>query len=464
MNSSEQSVSWVVLKFGAKEDINQRALLKKLSPEKRALVLKKLRARQQQERGQDPSATPPIVPVSREKPVPLSFAQQRLWFLDQLEEGRSAAYNVPRLLRLTGHLNVNALEQAIATLVQRHESLRTTFAVNAASPDKTPVQVIAPALTVNLVQVDLQSFSPETREAEARRRADEELLRPFNLATGPLFRVTCYKLAEDTHILQLILHHIICDGWSLSVLTRELSTLYSAFHQKRPSPLSPLTIQYADFAAWQREHLTGARLEEHLAYWRNQLAGAPPLLELPTDHPRPSMQSVRGRSLQFTLDEALTPALKQLGQRSGATLFMTLHAAFALFLSKYGNTKDVIIGTPVASRNRRELEGLIGFFVNTLALRTSLEGDPSFVALLDRVCRTVLDGQAHQDVPFEKLVEELQVTRSLSHNPLFQVMFALQNVPAEELALRDLNLVAEPWESSTTMFDLSLTSRRRAQA
>ncbi len=424
--------------------------LENLSPEKRELVLKKLRV--QQAATDHESQTPTIMPVSREQPIPLSFAQSRLWFLYQQMADRSAAYNTPLFLQLTGSLNITALEQAIATIVQRHEVLRTTFSV----VNENPVQVIAPTLTLRLPITELQTLPEEERFAEALQLANEALQRPFDLVNGPLLRVTLLRLSNDDHVLLLVMHHIITDGWSMGVLTHELSVLYEAFCVGKPSPLPALPIQYADFAHWQRQWLTGEVLETQLNYWLQHMHGAPPLLELPADRPRPSVQSHQGRSEFLTVNPDLTQKLKHLSQASGTTLFMILLAAFTVLLSRYSRQEDIVAGSPVANRNRRETESLIGCFVNMLVLRTNLQGNPRFLELLKRVRQVTLDAYTHQDLPFEKLVDELQVERSLTHNPLFQTGFALQNAPRDELALPGLTIKPFKWKNTTTLFDLAL--------
>ena len=362
-----------------------------------------------------------IEPI-REEALPLSFAQQRLWFLDQLRPG-DAAYNIPAALRVIGDFDKAAFAFAVNEIVRRHEALRTTFVVR----DGVAAQAIAPALEIAIPVVDLGALDCELQEAEALCLASEEARRPFDLALGPLLRATTLDLGvrpstgEREHIVMFTLHHIVSDGWSSGVLIREFVALYEAFVAGRPSPLPDLTIQYADYAVWQREWLQGEVLERQLAYWRDRLAGAPPTLDLPTDRPRPATQDHAGATHHFTVGKDIAERLASLGRREGATLFMTLLAAFQLLLSRYSGQRDISVGTPVANRRRLELEGLIGFFVNTLVMRTDLSGDPSFRALLARARETVLGAQAHQDLPFERLVEELQPTRDVSRDPLFQV-------------------------------------------
>ena len=385
-------------------------------------------------RGEQRPPMPPIEPLSREGALALSFAQERLWFLDQWE-GPSATYNVPGGLRLSGPLDVVALERSLREVVRRHEVLRTTFP----TVEGVAVQRIAPVLEVGLPVVELQGLDEGEREAEVRRLAAEEAQRPFDLARGPLLRVCLLKLGEEDHGLLVTLHHIVTDGWSLGVFIHELSALYPVFATGWPSPLAALPIQYADFAAWQREWLQGAVLEGQLRYWQDQLAGAPSLLELPTDRPRPAVQRFRGANVAFALDAELTHGLKALSQRAGVTLFMTLLGAFMVLLARYSRQEDIVVGSPTANRTHSQTEGLIGFFVNTLVLRADLSGDPPFEELMGRVRRVALEAYAHQEVPFERVVEALQPERSLSHTPLFQVVFILQNFPVGKLVLPGLS-------------------------
>ncbi|HEX2092675.1 MAG TPA: amino acid adenylation domain-containing protein, partial [Longimicrobiaceae bacterium] len=372
---------------------------------------------------------PRIVPVPRDRPLPLSFAQQRLWLMYRLDRD-AAGYNMPFPLRLRGALDEGALERALSELVRRHEALRTVFA---AGPEG-PVQVVRPAAPVPLPRVELRGVPEAAREREARRLAREDAARSFDLERGPTLRAALLRLAGDDSALLLSMHHIVSDGWSMGVLFRELSALYDAFARGEPSPLPELEVQYADFAAWQRAGLTGEVRAELVAYWRARLAGASPALDLPTDRPRPAVVSGRGGVHAFRLPAELAGALRALGRREGATLFMVMRAAFDALLSRYSGQEDVVAGTPIANRNRAETEGLIGVFVNMLALRTDLSGDPAFTDLLGRVRRATLGAYAHQDLPFDLLVEEIAPDRTLSHTPLFQVIFALQNTPGEEVA------------------------------
>lgn len=394
---------------------------------------------------------PPVQPVPRTEDLPLSFAQERLWFLNQLE-GQSATYNIPMALRFSGAFNVTALEQSFAEMIRRHEALRTTFSV----VDGSPVQVITSTQSVPLSVVDLQGLPEKEQSAKVQRLAAEEARRPFALEQGPLLRGTLLRLGAAEHVLLVTMHHIVSDGWSMGVFIRELSILYKAFLSDQHSPLPNLTIQYADFAYWQRQWLQGEVLEAQLAYWKEQLGGKLPVLELPTDRPRPPVQTFRGAIHSFVLPQTMIEALKTLSQEERATLFMTLLAAFKVLLYRYTGQTDIPVGIPVASRNRSEIEGLIGFFVNTLVLRTDLSGNPTFRELLRRVREVSLGAYDHQDMPFEKLVEVLQPERDLSHTPLFQVMFALQNAPMATLELPGLTWNPVEVESGTAKFDLTL--------
>ena len=320
---------------------------------------------------------PAMVKVSREGELVLSYAQQRLWFLDQLEPN-SSSYNIPAAVRLRGTLDIAALEQSFGEIIRRHESLRTRFGV----VDGRPVQLIEETPDFSLPVIDLSTLPEQEREVEARRLATEELQGSFDLREGPLLRARVLQLGAEEFVLLCTMHHIVSDGWSMGVFIRELTALYTAYAAGEASPLPDLTIQYADFAHWQREWLEGEVLEGQLSYWKKQLAGAPAVLELPTDYPRPAIQSFRGAHHPLTLSEDLSAKLKQLSQREGVTLFMTLLAAFQVLLSRYSGQEDIVVGSPIANRNRAETEQLIGFFVNTLVLRTDLTGDPSFVEVL----------------------------------------------------------------------------------
>jgi len=387
-----------------------------------------------------------IVPVSRDATLPLSFAQARLWFLEQLVPG-NPFYNVPTAVRLTGSLNIAALEQTFNDIVRRHEALRTTFKMVSGQP----VQVIAPKLSVYLPLVDLQ-LPAAAQEIQVQRLATVESQRPFDLVQGPLLRVQLLVLGAAEHVLLLTMHHIVADGWSIGVLMRELGVLYAAKISGQPSPLPDLPIQYADFAYWQRQWLHEV-LYTQLTYWQQQLDDLP-VLNLPTDRPRPTVQSYRGATQYLELPQHLTQALEELCQQAGVTLFITLLAAFQTLLYRYTGLEDIPVGSPIANRNRSEIEGLIGFFVNSLVMRTDLSGNPTFRELLERVREVALGAYAHQDLPFERLVEELQPERDLSRNPLFQVVFALQNAPLEALELPGLTLSPLNFDPGTTRFDL----------
>jgi amino acid adenylation domain-containing protein len=364
---------------------------------------------------------PPLVPVPRDRPLPLSFAQERLWFVDRLVPG-SIAYNLPLILPVAG-ADAAVLARTVAEIVHRHEALRTTFA----SVDGQVVQVIHPAGDFRFAVEDVVPMEGETGAGALGRRVGEEIARPFDLERGPLFRGVLLRAEGADDVLVLAMHHVVSDGWSFNVLTTELKAIYDAFAAGQPSPLPPLPVQYADFAAWQRQYLTGDVLEAQLAYWRHALAGAPPVLALPLDRPRPPVETYRGAVQHFRVSSRLAHALRELARREGATLFMTLLAGFDVLLSRWSGQDDVVVGSPIAGRNRAETEGLVGFFVNNLVLRTDLSGDPSFREAIGRVREVTLGAYAHQDLPFEKLVEELKVPRSLAHSPLFQVLFALQN-------------------------------------
>ncbi|MEM7125911.1 MAG: amino acid adenylation domain-containing protein [Chloroflexota bacterium] len=423
------------------------------------------------------STDKPIVRISREQPLPLSFAQQRLWFLDQLEPD-SAFYNIPMLLRLTGQLDVAALDASFHYLIERHESLRTVFGPHSSPPlpsDETfPLpdrgrlgggdeanQLIHPPSWATQFTL---AITPVADEGEAQRLAQIEFTTAFNLSEGPLFRVQLLQIADDDALLVLNMHHIISDGWSMGVLMQELTRAYRAYTMGQQPTLPDLPIQYADFAVWQREVLSGERLEAQLAYWRTQLTRAPVLLELPTDRPRPPMQSYRGANYAFELSADLTTKLNQLAQAHDATLFMVVLAAFNILLARYSRQDDIVVGSPIANRNRAEIEGLIGFFVNSLVLRTQLEDNPSFSELLAQVRQTTLDAYQHQDLPFEQLVEVLDLERSLSHTPLFQVMLDLQKDEIGTLDLSDpsslatsLSATMQPADFPFAKFDLTLT-------
>ena len=394
---------------------------------------------------------PPLVPISRNVELPLSFAQQRLWFLDQMEPG-SSFYNIPAAVRLRGALNIEALERTLSEVVRRHEVLRTRFL----AVDGEPAQVIEPAAPIKLEVLDLSGLAEAERTAETQRLVEEESARPSDLTTGPLLRMSLIRLGAEEHVALVTMHHIISDGWSIGVLVREVAALYGAYVRGEESPLEELPIQYADFAHWQRNWLQGEVLATQLDYWRAELADAPTVIDLPLDKPRPPVQTYRGAHHPFRLSAELSSQLKDLSRQNGSTLFMTLLAAFDLLLCRYAGQEQVLVGSPIANRNRSETEGLIGFFVNTLVLHGDVRGNPSFGELLRRVREAALSAYAHQDLPFEKLVEELQPERDMSRSPLFQVMFVLQNTPGEALELEGLSLSRVENAGETAKFELSL--------
>ncbi|MCP4657643.1 MAG: amino acid adenylation domain-containing protein, partial [bacterium] len=400
---------------------------------------------------------PPIEAVAERREAPLAFSQQRLWFITELDP-ETRAYNIANAVHLRGPLAVAALQGSLREIIRRHEILRTRFAAVAGRP----VQVIAPRLRLGVPVVDLSALPASAGAAEARRLAAEEADRLFDLTVGPLLRLTLVRLTDADHLALLTLHHMIADGWSAAILLRELAALYGAFLDRRPSPLPPPAVQYGDFAAWQQQWLTGDALEVELAYWTEQLAGAPSRLELPTDRPRPAQQSSHGRSLPVALGGRLTSALEELSRRREATLFMTVLATFQVLLGRYSGQRDIVVGSPIAGRERKELEGLIGFFVNTVVLRSDLGGDPAptFRQLLGTVERVALEAYTHQALPFEVLVEELAPERDLSRNPVFQVMFALHNVPPWELELPGLEVQPLERLSETAIVDLTVSLER----
>ncbi|HEV2734757.1 MAG TPA: amino acid adenylation domain-containing protein, partial [Longimicrobiaceae bacterium] len=392
-----------------------------------------------------------IVPRADRDGAPLSFAQERLWFMDRLEPG-SAVYNISLARRLGGALDEAALERALGEIVRRHEALRTVFR----EVDGSPVQVIAPFGGFTLRLGDLSGLADADREVEVRRRATEEAVLPFDLTAGPLFRARVLRLDGESHVLLLSMHHIVSDGWSMGVFFRELSALYEAYREGRESPLPEPGVQYADYAAWQREHLRGEMLERQISYWKERLADAPALLELPTDCPRPAVQTCRGGHERIELPGELLERLRTLGRSEGATLYMVVLSAFQVLLSKYSGSEDIVVGSPIAGRTRKEVAGLIGFFVNTLVLRTDLSGDPSFREVLRRVREVTLGAYEHQELPFEKLVAELQPERSLSHSPLFQVSFALDDVEEPGHGVAELGTEGVDADVSFAKFDLTL--------
>ena len=399
-----------------------------------------------------PTLPPALQRIAREGPLVLSFPQRRLWLIDQLSPG-IAAYNIVGAISLIGQLDVRLLERSFREIVQRHESLRTTFAVE----DSQPVQRIAPASAFQLEISDVRHLSDAAQAREVQQLVRAEALRPFDLACDVMLRAGLILRADQDAWLLIVMHHIAADGWSLGVLSHELEILYPALLADRPSPLPELPIQYADFAHWQRQWLQSEVLETQLRYWKQQLGGSLPVMDLPTDRPRPAVPTYRGALQSMVLPPELVVALNDLSRAEGATLFMTLLAAFKTLLQRYTRQNDILVGTPIANRNQIELEGLIGCFVNTLVLRTDLSGDPTFRELIRRVRDVALAAYAHQDAPFEILVEALQPERDASHSPLFQVMFILQNAPLKMTEWPGLTLTPIEIDPGTAKFDLTLT-------
>ena len=395
--------------------------------------------------------------IARDQALPLSFGQQRLWFLDRLE-GASATYNMPLAVQLDGNLNIAALEKVLDEIVRRHEVLRANFIIQ----DEQPVMQIrdlaeCPIDLIGAEAPEDTTANGASHEAQIQNWVAEAAQQHFDLATDRLLRARLIRLSETSYLFLLSMHHIVSDGWSLGVLVRELITLYEAFCQGLPSPLPELPIQYIDYAHWQRQRLQGAFLETQLDYWRTQLAGIPEVIDLPTDRPRPPIQTYHGRSLSCRLDAQLSAGLQALSQTAGTTLFMTLLSGFAILLSRYSGEDDIVVGTAVANRNHPDIEALIGLFINTLALRLDLSADPPAREILERVRHTCLQAYEHQEVPFEQLVEVLQPPRKLSHSPLFQVTFDVQNTPLHTIELPSLRLIPVEQEALAAKFDLSLS-------
>ncbi|MFW9261381.1 amino acid adenylation domain-containing protein [Nostoc sp. CALU 546] len=389
--------------------------------------------------------------ISRFHELPLSFAQQRLWFLAQLDPN-SSFYNIPAAVRLQGQLHIKALQQSFNEIIRRHEALRTNFQAR----EGQPVAIISSETSLTLPIFDISELSTNEQEAQVKQLALAEAQQTFDLKNDLLLRVKLLCLSEAEYVVLFTMHHIVSDGWSIGVLVRELVTLYQAFCDEQPLPLAEFPVHYVDFAAWQRQWLQKEVLQSQISYWLKHLENAPKVLELPTDHPRPAIQTYRGATYSFELSSELSVALNQFSQQQGSTLFMTLLAAFQTLLWRYTSSEDIVVGSPIANRNRAEIEGLIGFFVNTLVLRTNFAGNPTFEELLTRVREVALGAYAHQDLPFELLVEELQPQRDLSHTPLFQVMFVLQNAPMSDLKLPGLTLSSLAIESGSAKFDLTL--------
>src|SRR5438874_1501398 len=421
-----------------------------LSPAKRSLL--ELRLMRKNRRQSARSMTIPRQP-NRES-APLSYNQQGLWVLNQLMPGTSL-YHTPMAVRLTGNLDVAALKNALDMVIARHDALRTTFGI----VDGSPTQVVAKSLALDMPIIDLIEIPRPGRDAEALRLLQDEAGRPFDLSQGPLIRSVLLRLAEQVHVLLVTTHHIVTDGWSVGIFQRELSELYEAMVVEQPSSLPPLPIQYTDYSVWQRQWFEGDVYQSQLAYWKKQFATLPPVLELPTDHPRPGVQAYRAfRGAQHTssLSKQLTHDLKQLCRKENVTLFMTLMAAFQVLLHRYTGEEDIVVGTPIAGRRMPETEGLIGLFINTLAIRTSISGELTLRDLLSRVKEVALGAYAHQDLPFERLVKELQPERTLAHNPLFQVMFVLQSEDIQPLQLKGLEVEHFRVGNIMANFDLTL--------
>ena len=424
---------------------NTSSRLASLSPEERAALVMQFKRKSQR------AETPVDNTIRRRKnrnEAPLSFAQQRLWFLHQLDPD-SSAYHLPVYYRFSGALNIAALEQSLNEIVRRHEILRTVFGER----DDTPLQIVQPSLHVALPLIDLSALSRLGVDREVERIFEVETARPFSLELGPLLRALLLKLSADEHAIFLVFHHIVTDGWSMDIFVSELLALYRSFSAGESSPLAELPLQYGDFAAWQRESLAGETLDQHLAYWKQQLSGELPVLELPTDHPRPLRVTNSGADEFFDATLNLTEKLNDLAKAEGATLFMTLLAAFLTLLHRYTGQSDILLGTAIAGRNHAQIENLIGFFINNVVLRTDLSGNPTFRELLHSVRDVALGAYEHQDVPFEKLVEELQPERDQSRQPLFQVMFNLQNAPTEAPAAEGLSISTQDI-GNQTRFDL----------
>jgi acyl carrier protein len=392
---------------------------------------------------------PPIRPRVKDSQIPLSYAQERLWFLYKLDPG-NPSYNIPAALKLTGLLNQPALIQSLNEIVRRHEVLRTRFA----EVNGYPVQVVTTATDLQVQMIDLSELSDAEAEAKAISLAQTDARTPFDLTQAPLVRCSLLRLSDEVHILLLNIHHIVFDGWSLGVFIRELATLYEKFSMGQPSPLPELNIQYGDYSIWQREWLNETVLAKELAYWKRQLGEAPSSWEMPTDHPRPAVQTHEGVRQPFRLPGTLIASLNDLSRREGATLFMTLLTAFLAVLARLTAQDDIVIGTDVANRNRVETDGLLGFFVNMLTLRTDLSGDPTLREALARVREVTLGAYQHQDFPFGALIKELQKERDLSRTPLFQVAFALQNTPLDELRLPGLSIQPMVIDIGTVQLDL----------
>ncbi len=405
-----------------------------------------------EEAGIDDAEPETISPRRPGEPIPLTFAQKRLWFLEQLEP-ESRIYNNILAMRLVGELDADALERTLHELVRRHEALRTVYP----EVDGEPVQVVLEDFRLPVEHRDLSGVPEEERMREVRRVADEVRNRPADLARGPLVSALLVRLGERDHALVMPIHHITSDGWSMGVFFRELAQIYDAFHRGDPSPLPPPRLQYGDFAVWLNQRLSGGALERQIAYWKERLRGVPTLLELPTDRPRPAEQSYRGAVYGAVIPSGVVGGVQALAQAEGATLFMVLLAGVSALLSRYSGSDDVVVGSPIAARTRPELEGVIGLFANTLPMRTDLSGDPSFRELLGRVRDGTFEDYANQDLPFERLVEELRIERSLSYNPVYQVLVVLQNAPMGGDSMGGIEMRSLDTTHDRAKLDLSLT-------
>ncbi|MGH9827120.1 MAG: condensation domain-containing protein, partial [Blastocatellia bacterium] len=382
---------------------------------------------------------------------PLSYEQQRLWFLEQMEPG-SATYNIGVVVRVSGRLDVESLRKSVNEVIRRHETLRTRFA----TIEGQGMQVVGEAWEIEMEEEEIEGRESE-REGEARKRAIEECSKGFNIEEGPLLRMRLMRIGEEERIVVMVMHHIISDGWSSKILVEEIGRLYEGYRRGEGAQLEELRIQYGDYAVWQREWLKGELLEKEIAYWKRQLEGASEVLELSKDRERPESLSHRGGTEAFSVEEEVYVGLKELSQRAGVTLFITLLAAFDLFLSRHSGQEDIIVGSPVANRGRSDIEGLIGFFTNMLVLRTNLSGDPTFIDLVSRVRESVLGAQAHLDLPFEKLVDALQRERSLRHSPLFQVCLAFDKATVDLHRFSDITISPIDIDTNTAKFDLTLS-------
>ncbi|MDY6900225.1 MAG: condensation domain-containing protein, partial [Cyanobacteriota bacterium] len=433
------------------KDISQR--IANLSPAKRALLEQQLQKKASKTKQENN-----IFPRKNNQEAPLSFSQQQMWFLNQFEPG-NPAYNRPTNISLTGTINVAVLEKSLNEIIRRHEILRTSFE----EINGKPFQKINPNTTLSLPIVELSHLNSENKEIEVQKIAIEQAQQKFDLSQAPLLKAKLVRLHEQEHILLLTMHHIAFDGWSMGVLLKDLAAIYEAFLTGKTSSLPELPIQYADFAIWQKQQQQTQKLESQLKFWKKQLGGKLPVLELPTDRPRAAVQTFRGAKHSLLLSKELSESLKATSFKENVTIFMTLLAAFQILLYRYTGKEDIIVGTPIAGRNIIETEKLIGLFINTLVLRTQLDSKQTFTELLAQVREVALGAYAHQDVPFEKLVEELHPERNLSHNPLFQVLFQLRNLPEETIEVQGLKFNSYHLETGLAMLDLSLEIEEKAE-